>query len=81
LDFDLLDYIDISKKILRDASRADEASTFFYLYDNPDAIPETVLKMVEVHRDLLQSKLTFLLGEFKQFRHEKRIVKSIKFKA
>ena len=50
-----------------------------FLFESISDIPEEVLKAVRIKKQLLEKKEK-LIEEFKQFRMEKVIIKSIKYK-
>jgi hypothetical protein len=79
-DCSSLEYVDITKNIEKEMNQPNEASTLCYLLDYSDDIPDSLLKTLGLKKALVKTKTRKIIKEFKEFRNEKRIVKSIKFK-
>ena len=52
-----------------------------YLIDSVNDLPDDVLKIMELSKELIQSKVGILLKYFKDYREEAKIITTIKFKA
>jgi Leucine-rich repeat (LRR) protein len=81
IDFEGLEYVDISKKIRKAVSFAKDPSTLVYLFDSLAEIPAEVLTKIDVNKEVLDGGVERLVEEFREFRLEKSLIKTIKFKA
>ena len=78
-NFSDLNYFNITKNIMKGLIEDKGPSFLTFLFENISDIPDEVLKAVKINKQLLEKKDT-LIEEFKQFRMEKVIIKSIKYK-
>ena len=75
-----MDYVDVSKEIKKGFKKGKGPANLTYLYAKVGQIPEELLKVVGVEKGLLAERCGAVVGEFKEFRLEKRNIKAIKDK-
>ena len=79
-DFSLLDYVDISSKVRKHSKNPLYPFLLGFSFNNLKEIPKEILEIIGVKGEWLKS-VHDLLKNFKIFREEKIIIKTIKFKA
>jgi hypothetical protein len=80
-DFETLDYDDCTE-ILKSESRGhDSLSKIIYLFESTSLIPAKLLSLLELDRELLESKIDMLIDSFRQYRAEKTLIEGIKHNA
>jgi Leucine-rich repeat (LRR) protein len=72
-----LDYLDVTGRIKQTSG----TGILAYLFDEITSIPSTMLDLMKLSRELLEGKLKPFIAAFKEFRQEKNIIKTIKYKA
>lgn len=94
-DFTTLNYVDITKDIKKGKNK--EPALFTCLFNHISDIPSEVIESAGISREMLKDssekdsegkkrrkialKLDKIIEEFKQFRYEKTVIKTIKYKA
>jgi hypothetical protein len=71
----------MSRQIKNDLDNPNSASTVAYLFEEAASIPRSILELLGMDENILAEKENMLLREFKEFRQEKNIIKTIKYKA
>ena len=83
IDFDGLNYVDVTEQIRKGANKAKPPSVLTYLFNNSNEIPDSVLKEVNINinKNELENEVVKFIEEFRAFRWEKNVTKNLKFKA
>ena len=84
-DYSLLNYIDITSEIKKGVKQSNHPASLMYFFNNPDTFDyganSQLLKRVGVDVQMLRARHNMVVQNFLEFRGEKNIVKSIKFKS
>ena len=80
LNFSTLDYIEISKLIEEGVNRTKIPVMLSYLFEDLDSIPEVILLKMGLTKESL-ANVENVISEFKDWRDEKNLIKTIKYKA
>ena len=52
-----------------------------FVFDSIEDIPDNLMNVLNLEKSLLRSKMGFMMAQFKEYREERNIVRSIKYKA
>ena len=81
LNFSSLDYFDLTGEIHKSLKKPIPPKALCYVFDRLDSIPDNILKVLNMDRDIIKSKGLQLLSQLKDYMKEANIIKTIKYKA
>jgi hypothetical protein len=74
-----LDYVDISKLIKKGIDFLEPLPLIAYLFDSIDYLSEALLAYLNLDKDVIRN-VKMLSDKFREFREQKNLIKSIKYK-